>query len=105
MTHEEFVRAYREGSVRLHVDGVAAARMVSARALLPLVLLPVLGLGVALALSGHVVAGIILFLLALALRWLVRASSRGFVVTRALQDAAFFEEMTASGVLRIETAT
>jgi hypothetical protein len=49
MTHAEFVAAYREGRVRVGIQRKTAARFVSARVLLPLVLLPVLGLGDALA--------------------------------------------------------
>jgi hypothetical protein len=101
MTHEEFVRAYREGWLRVGVDARAAARIVSARLMLPFVLLPLLGLGVALALTGYLVPGIAVFAAALALRFLVRVSSRGFVLSRALQDRAFYEEAVAKRVLLI----
>ena len=104
MTHPEFVDGYKSGSLRLHVDRVAAARLMSARALLPFVLLPLLGLGVALALLGHLLAGIAVFLAAIGLRFLVRASSQGFVLARSLQDPAFYEEMRRKGILLVETA-
>jgi hypothetical protein len=61
MTHAEFVAAYRESRLRLQVDRDAAARVVSARLMLPLVLLPVLGAGVALALVGHPLVGGLVF--------------------------------------------
>jgi hypothetical protein len=99
MSHHEFVLAFREGRLQVQVDRAAAARLVSSRMMLPFVLLPVLGLGVGLALSGRLFAGIAVFLAALALRQLVRASSRGFVLNRSLQDAAFYEEMVRRGVL------
>ncbi|HEX6267128.1 MAG TPA: hypothetical protein VFZ81_09560 [Burkholderiales bacterium] len=99
VSHEEFVRGYREGRLRVRVDRAAAARLMSARLLLPFVLLPLLGLGVALALVGHLLAGIAIFLGALLLRFLVHASSQGFVLSRALQDAAFYEEMVRRGIL------
>lgn len=104
MTHPEFVDGYKSGSLRVHVDRVAAARLMSARALLPFVLLPLLGLGVALALLGHLLAGIAVFLAAIGLRFLVRASSQGFVLARSLQDPAFYEEMRRKGILLVETA-
>ena len=104
MTHPEFVDGYKSGSLRLHVDRVAAARLMSARALLPFVLLPLLGLGVALALLGHLLAGIAVFLAAIGLLFLVRASSQGFVLARSLQDPAFYEEMRRKGILLVETA-
>lgn len=102
MTHEEFVAAHREGRIRVDVDRAAAARLVSGRLLLPFVLLPVLGLGVALALTGRLFTGAAVFIAALALRFLVRASSRGFVLNRSLQDAGFYEEMKEKRILRVE---
>lgn len=99
MSHEEFVRAYRDGRLQVRVDRAGAAQLVSARLLLPLVLLPLLGLGVALALVGYVVTGIAVFAAALVLRFLVRASSQGFVLNRSLQDPAFYEEMVRRGIL------
>ncbi len=99
MTHEEFVAAYQAGRIRVSVDRDAAARFVAGRAMLPLVLLPILGLGVALALVGYVVTGIAIFLAALLLRYLVRRSSHGFLVWRALQDAEFYRQVVAAQVL------
>ena len=53
MTHAEFVAAWREGRLRVEVDRKAAAHTVSARLMLRFVLLPVMGVGVALALVGR----------------------------------------------------
>ena len=99
MSHAEFVRGFREGRLQARVDRTAAAREMSARLLLPFVLLPLLGLGVALALAGYVFSGIAVFAGALGLRLLVHASSRGFVLSRSLQDADFYQEMLAKGIL------
>jgi hypothetical protein len=101
MTHVEFVTAYREGRVRVGIDRKAAARFVSARVLLPLVLLPVLGLGVALALAGHFIIGVIVFLLGIGLRYAVRATSRGFVLQHALGNPDFYRDALASGAMRL----
>ena len=102
MTHEEFIAAYRSGTIRVRVDRGRAAKLVSARLLLPFVLLPLLGLAVALALTGHAIAGIGVFLATLALRYFIRASSQGFVLSRALQDAGFYQAVLSAGVLVIE---
>ena len=102
MTHAEFVTAFRAGRARAIVDRRAAARFVSARMLLPVVLLPILGVAVALALVGHYVWGLFVFVLAFAFRALVRASSQGLVVTRALEEPRFYEEARAAGLLRGE---
>jgi hypothetical protein len=105
MTHEEFVEGYQQGRLRVHIDREAAARFVSGRAMLPLVLLPVLGLGVALAIVGYVVAGVAVFLVALLLRFLVKRSSEGFLLWRALRDAQFYQQVRAAGVLSVEEAS
>jgi hypothetical protein len=100
MTHAEFVAAYRAGRLQAQVDRAAAARLVSARMMLPLVLLPVMGLGVALALVGYFVAGALVFLAAIAFRFAVRRSAPGFVLQRALQDERFYDDAVASGLLK-----
>jgi hypothetical protein len=102
VTHEEFVAAYQAGRIRVRVDRDAAARFVAGRAMLPLVLLPVLGLGVALALVGYVIAGVAVFVAALVLRYFVRRSSDGFLLWRALRDAEFYRQVVAAAVLRVE---
>ena len=102
MTHGEFLAAYRAGRIRVKVDRKAAARFVAGRALLPLIVLPFLGLGVALALMGYIVAGTIVFLAALLLRYLVRRSSDGFIVWRALRDAEFYRQAMAAQALCVE---
>jgi hypothetical protein len=104
MTHEEFVAAYEAGRLRVRINRAAAARFVSGRAMLPLVLLPILGLGVALALIGYFVIGTIVFIAALLLRYLVKRSSDGFLVWRALRDPDFYQQVLAAGVLAVEEA-
>jgi hypothetical protein len=104
MTHQEFVAAYQAGRIRVSIDRDAAVRFVSGRAMLPLVMLPVLGLGVALALVGYLIAGVAVFLAALVLRYLLRRSSHGFLLWRALQDADFYRQVLSAQVLKIEEA-
>ena len=101
MSHEEFVLAYRQGSVRVQVDRAAAARLVSARLMLPLVLLPFLGLGVGLALVGYVFTGVAVFVATIALRYAIRSTSQNFVLKRALEDPAFYAEVIHYNVLRM----
>jgi uncharacterized membrane protein len=100
MTHEEFVAAVRSGSTRVHVDEKSAAQQLSARLMLPFVLLPVMGLGVALAIVGHWIIGGLVFIAALALRFAVRRSAPGFVLQRALADERFYAEALAAGLIR-----
>jgi len=100
MTHAAFVAAWREGRLRVEVDRKAAARAVSARLMLPLVLLPVMGAGIALALIGRTFIGAAVFLAALGLRFAVRRSAAGFVLQRALADERFYAEAIASGLIK-----
>jgi hypothetical protein len=101
VTHAEFVAAWREGRLRVEVDRQAAARAVSARLMLPLVLLPVMGAGIALALVGRYFIGAAVFLGALLLRFAVRRSAADFVLQRALEDERFYAESLASGLVKL----
>lgn len=100
MTHAEFVAAYRAGHLRMQVDRDAAARLVSTRLMLPLVLLPVFGAAVALALLGHLLAGALVFVAGVAVRFAVRRSARGFVLQRALADERFYGDAVAAGLIK-----
>lgn len=100
MTHADFVAAVRSGNARVSVDAKSAAQQLSARLLLPFVLLPVMGLGVALAIVGHWIVGGLVFLAALALRYAVRRSAGGFVLQRALADERFYAEAVQAGLIR-----
>jgi hypothetical protein len=102
VTHAEFIAAYRADKLRAEVDRDAAARLVSARLMLPFLLLPVFGIAVALGLVGHYVVGALVFAAALAMRFAVRRSAHGFVLQRALQDERFYDEAFAAGLLKIK---
>jgi hypothetical protein len=101
MTHAEFVSAYQSGGIRVDIDRRAAARFMSARLLLPLVMLPVLGIGVALALVGWVWVGLVVIAIATLAPMLIRRSAPHFVMTQALEDPKFFDDVARSGVLKI----
>jgi hypothetical protein len=101
MTHAEFVSAYREGRLTAHVDAKAAAKLVSDRMMLPLILLPCFGLAVGLALIGQLLWGVAVFLLAFGFRFFVRSTARGFVLTRSLEDPNFYAHAIAAGILRV----
>jgi hypothetical protein len=100
VTHAEFVDAWR--GARVQVDSGGAARMMSARLLLPFVLLPVLGAAVALAIIGHYYFGGLLFAAALGLRTAVRRSAGGYVLQRALADERFYAEAFAAGLIKTD---
>jgi hypothetical protein len=101
MTHAGFVHAYRAGDIRVSIDRAAAARYLSARLLLPFFMLPVLGMGVALALLGWVWTGLGIILIATLAPMLIKRSAPHFIITQALQDATFYEDVRANGLLEI----
>lgn len=103
MTHGEFRTAFGEGRIRVSVDRARARQLMSARLMLPFILLPLFGAAVALALTGAWIAGGMVFAFAVVLRYFVRASSQGMVLSRALQSAEFYRDAVASGVLSIES--
>ena len=104
MNHGDFVRAYGEGTLRVDVDRKAAARFVSARLLLPLVMLPVLGIGTALALTGWMWIGLAIIGVATLAPMLIKRSAPHFIVTQALEDEKFYADAVAAGLLHVEEA-
>ena len=103
VTHAEFVSAYQSGAIRVNVDRVAAARFVSARLLLPFVMLPVLGLGVGLALSGWLWIGFGLIGLGTLAPVLIKRSAPHFMLTQALDDPSVYDNLREAGLLQITT--
>jgi hypothetical protein len=101
MTHAEFLRAYAAGSIKVDVEPVAAARYLSARLLLPFVMLPVLGGGVALALTGWIWTGLAVIAIGVVAPRLIKRSASHFALTQALQDERIYHELTQANVLRI----
>ena len=105
MTHPEFVAAYREQRVRVRIEPRAAASYMSARLLLPLVALPVLGAGVALALVGWIWSGLAVLAAGIIAPRLIKRSAPHFILTHALEDERFYLEVTAADILRVDAAS
>ena len=99
LTHSEFVAAYTSGRLRVDIAPKAAGKFIAARMLLPWVLLPLFGLAVACALNRAWILSGVFFLAALGLRTLSRLTAPGYILHRALQDAAFYNEVSALGLL------
>lgn len=104
MDHAAFVDAYRAGTIRVEIDPAGAARYVSHRLLLPLVAMPVLGVGVALALVGWLWTGLAVIAVGVVVPRLIKRTAPRFILAQALQDAEFYEGATRAGVLRAAPA-
>jgi hypothetical protein len=101
MTHTEFIHAYGARRVRVEIDPAAAARYLSARLLLPLFMLPVLGCGVALALTGWIWSGLAVIAVGIIAPRMIKRSAPHFVLTQALQDDKIYQEVIAANILRV----
>lgn len=104
-THGEFVAAYRAGTVSVNFDPVAAARFLSARLLLPLFMLPLLGIGVALALTGWIWTGITVIALGIIVPRLIKRGAPHFLLQQALSDEDLYRDLTHAGVMQVVPRT
>lgn len=101
MTHTEFINAYGTGKLKVTIDPAAAAKYLSARLLLPLFMMPVLGIGVAIALVGWIWTGLAVIAIGFIAPRLIKRSAPHFVLTQALQDEKIYSEVTQAGILQI----
>ena len=101
MTHAEFVAAYARGEIKVEIDPKAAARHLSARLLLPFVMMPIVGIGIAFALIGWFFLGLAIIALGIIIPQLIKRSAPHFLLTHALEDAGVYEEATRSELLRV----
>jgi hypothetical protein len=101
MTHAEFRAAFAAGRIRIAIDPARAARYLSARLLLPLVAMPVLGAGVALALVGWIWTGLGIIAAGIIVPQLIKRSASRFVLTQALEDERVYSEITQLEILRV----
>lgn len=101
MTHDEFVVPYARGKARVEIAARAAARFLSARLLLPFVMMPVLGIGVALALVGWFYTGLAVIALGVMVPRLIKRGAPQFRLPQAIEDAATYEALMRANVMRI----
>lgn len=101
MNHTEFVTEYRSGRIEVTFDAPGAARLLSARLLLPLMMLPVLGVGVGLALIGWLWSGLTVIALGIVVPRLIKRSAPHFLLTQALDDPEAYAAVLQAGVMHI----
>lgn len=101
MTHAEFVAAYRRGDVKVEIDAKAAARYLSARLLLPLVAMPVLGIGVALALVGWIYTGLAVIAVGFVLPRLIKRGAPSFLLQQAIEDPKAYDTLVRASIMRL----
>lgn len=101
MNHQEFVEAYRNGTLNMAMSQPVAARYLSRRLLLPFFMLPILGGGVALVLIGWFVTGILVFLIGFIAPRLIKKNAVAILLYQALQDPHVYEDLRESGTMEI----
>jgi hypothetical protein len=101
LKHADFVAAYREGRICVVFDPARAARLLSARLLLPVMTLPVLGLGVALALLGWLWSGLIVIAIGIIVPRLIKRGAPHFLLTQALSDEQWFDAVCQAQAMQI----
>lgn len=101
MNHQEFVEAYRSGTLNMAMSQPIAAQYLSRRLLLPFFMLPILGAGVALALIGWIFTGIVIFLIGALVPRMIKKNAIPILLYQALQDPQIYEDLRESGTMEI----
>lgn len=101
---EEFRAGLPVGRFRVIVDPRLARRYVAQRLLLLVVLMPVIGVGIALALSGRVWLGAGLVAAGVVLNRLVMWQAPRMVPQWAARDARVYQQVTENGVMEVRRA-
>ncbi len=101
LTHREFVQAYGEGRIIVNFDPQASAKFLSAMLLLPLFMMPVLGIGVALALVGWLWTGLLIIALGIIVPRLIKRGAPHFLMQQMLDDEGIYRQAVHAGILHI----
>ena len=92
------------GRLRVIVNPKLARRYVAQRLLLLVVLMPVIGVGIALVLTGQTWPGALLVFGGVALNRIVMWQAPKILLQMALRDAAVYEHVTQNGLLEVRRA-
>lgn len=104
VSFEEFRDGLPAGRFRVIVEPKQARRYVSQRLMLLVLLLPVIGVGLALALTGRVWAGAAVVAAGVVLSRVVRAQAGKILLHLASHDRAVYEHVTQQGIMEVRRA-
>lgn len=102
MTHQEFVAAFHNGTLRAQMPPKVAAEYLSRRLLLPFFMMPILGAGVGLALIGWLITGLLVFLVGFIVPRMIKRNAVRILIHQALQDEGTYRDLLHAGVLEVE---
>ncbi len=101
LSHQDFVTAFHDDAITVTFEPKGAARFVSARLLLPLFMMPVVGIGVALALTGRIWTGFAVIALGIIVPRLIKRSAPRFLMHQMMEDEGLYREVLHAGIMRI----
>jgi hypothetical protein len=104
IAHEEFRAGLPAGRFRVVIDPKLARRYVAQRLLLVVVVMPVIGVGIALVLTGRTWPGALLVAAGVLLNRVVRWQAPKILLHMALRDAAVYEFVTHNGLMEVRRA-
>lgn len=102
--HEEFRAGLPAGRFRVIVDPKLARRYVAQRLLLIVVVMPIIGVGLALVLTGRTWPGALLVAAGVLLNRVVMWQAPKILLHMATRDPAVYEFATHNGVMEVRRA-
>jgi hypothetical protein len=102
VAHEEFRAGLPAGRFRVIVNPKLARRYVSQRLLLVVVVTPVIGIGLALALTGRTWPGALLVAAGVLLNRAVMWQAPKILLHMATRNPAVYEVVTRNGVMEVQ---
>ena len=104
IAHEDFRAGLPAGHFRVVVDPKLARRYVAQRLMLIVVVIPVIGVGLALALTGRTWPGVLLVAAGVLLNRVVMWQAPRILLHMAQRDAAVYAHATQNGILEVRRA-
>jgi hypothetical protein len=104
LSHRDFVNAFHDGAITVTFEPKGAARFISARLLLPLFMMPVLGIGVALALTGWIWTGLSVIALGIIVPRLIKRGAPRFLMQQMMDDAELYRDVMQAGIMQVVTS-
>jgi hypothetical protein len=101
---DEFRAGLPAGRFRVVVDPRLARRYVAQRMLLLVIVMPIIGVGMALAVTGSTLAGAALVAAGIAINRLVLWQSPKILLHLASRDAAVYAHVTQQGIMEVRRA-
>lgn len=104
IAHEEFRAGLPAGRMRVVIDPKLARRFVAQRLMLIVVVMPVIGIGLALVLTGRTWPGALMVAAGVLLNRVVMWQAPTILLHMALRDPAVYEFVTHNGLMEVRRA-